>query len=215
MQIKKILLTILTFFNLIESTSLQAAIDPFLDDVIVELRMSYFYPSSSSFRKIFNHAKVNYELTSTIPLHLERCAWTQQMNLWTAIDYFSCRGESTVLHDKSHMRIIPITIGLKYFYPLPCQQMPLNFYLAGGMKYYFVHTHNHSEQVIKTIDRKGIGSVLEMGFFTRIKNHLVLDLFVSYSFKSFGAPSHSTPDVKMTGLNISGVNIGGGIGYQF
>lgn len=212
---KKILLTILTLLNLIKSATLQAGIDPIFDDAMIEFRSSYFYPSSSSFRKIFDHAKVNYELTSTIPLYVESCAWTQQMNLWIALDYFSCKGDSTALHDKTHIRIIPITLGLKYFYPLPCQQMPLNFYLAGGMKYYFVHTHNHSDQVKKTMDRKGLGGVLEVGFLTTIKNHLVLDLFVSYSFKSFGAPSHSTPAVKMTGMNISGVNIGGGIGYQF
>ena len=63
-----------------------------------------------------------------------------------------------------------------------------------------------------------MGGGVETGFTTTVTKHLVLDIFASYSFGAFGAPSISPskyPAVIPVGMNISGINVGGGIGYKF
>lgn len=185
------------------------------EGAILEFRPSYFYPTSSTFRKIFD-GSVNYQLTGTAPIGLcSRYEWVRSINLWGGVDYFSKTGHSQGLHDKTRIRMVPLTLGLKYFLPSCSRGYPLNFYAAGGMKYYFLQTHNHSEQVKNKINKNGMGGVVEVGFITTLRECFILDLFASYSFKSFGAPSSSDPAVKGTSLNISGLNVGAGIGYKF
>ncbi len=213
---KKKISSILSFFVLVMNGCLYA--DPQIscpsDGIILELRLSYFYPASSEFREIFHDGGVNYQLTSTLPICSGQNFWLDGIHLWTAVDYFSKAGNSMGLGDKTHIRIVPLTLGLKYFFPC-LEQTPGNFYAAGGMKYYFVHTHNSLDSVQKVVDRNGMGGVIEAGFITPIVDHLLLDLFVAYSFKSFGAPAISNPSVEATGMKVGGTNIGAGVGYQF
>lgn len=182
----------------------------------LEFRISYYHPTSSELRKMFNSGGINYQLTGTIPI----CPNSQNLltrgtNLWTGVDYFSKTGHSIGFDEKTKITIIPITLGIKYFLPSFSCRLPGNFYAGGGMKYYFLYTHNHSDTVRRYINRNGMGGVGEIGFITNIKNNLILDIFTSYSSKSFDAPSSSNPAVEGTDLNVSGFNIGAGIGYRF
>lgn len=181
----------------------------------LEYRLSYFYPSSSNFRHLFHGGGTNYQLTGTIPIYPERCDYTHGVNVWGAIDYFSKSEHTDELGNRITIRIIPTTLGLKYFFPTIEGIIPVNFYAAGGMKFYYVHTHNNSDLVKKTIDKRGLGGVVEAGFTTVIHCHLLLDVFASYSFRTFGPPSNSDPSVKSVGLDVSGFNFGAGLGYIF
>lgn len=185
------------------------------DSPIIELRASCFYPESSKFRSLFGNNKLNYQLTSSFPLYPNWCGWIRGINLWAAVDYYSHSGHTSTLQNKTSLRIVPLTLGVKYFLPAICQRVPINFYAAAGMKYYFVHNHNHSNIVKKTINKRGMGGTLEVGCLATLSCHLVVDLFAAYSFKSFGASSSSNPAVKMTGLDLGGLNIGAGFGYKF
>ncbi|MDR3624072.1 MAG: OmpW family outer membrane protein [Chlamydiales bacterium] len=185
-----------------------------LEKVVVAFRTSYFYPSSSTFRDMFQGG-VNFQLTSTIPIYKRQNLWLKRATLWTGIDYFYKDGHSTFLSDKTHIQIIPLTLGLKYYLPSLCFKLPLTCYVAAGMRYYFVHTHNDSNVVQQVIDRSGVGAVVETGVMTAIYDHIILDLFVSYSFKYFRAPSIDNLAVEGVGLNVGGVNVGMGIGYEF
>lgn len=184
------------------------------DRPIAEFRTSYFYPSSSDFRDIFRGG-INYQLTGTIPVYDGPDVWARGINLWGGIDYFSKDGHSTALDDRTSVRIVPLTLGVKYFFPAVAPDLPIHFYAAGGMKYYFVHTHNDSDMVTRTINRNGMGGVLEGGLITTFDNQLLMDVFLSYSFKSFGAPSISNPAVEGVEMDVSGFNVGVGVGYQF
>ncbi len=103
-------------------------------------------------------------------------------------------------------------MGLKYFFPAIGNLVFLNFYAGAGLKYYFVENQNNFDSHRKTIKRNGLGAVGELGFITTIYDHLILDFFVSYSLKSFGTPSGDRGDGR---LKLTGVNVGGGIGYMF
>ena len=185
------------------------------DKTLLEFRVSYYYPNSSELRKIFNNGGINYQLTGTIPICPNFQGLTRGVNLWTGVDYFSKTGHSIGFDEKAKITIIPITVGIKYFFPFFGCRLPGNFYAAGGMKYYFLYTHNHSNKIRRNINRRGMGSIAEIGFITNIENNLIIDIFGSYSSKSFGAPSISNPAIEGISLNVSGFNIGAGIGYKF
>ncbi|MBS0626588.1 MAG: hypothetical protein JSS09_00065 [Verrucomicrobia bacterium] len=213
----KITSSLLVFFALAIGSTSYAGEEkpPPTNGVILEFRPSYFYPISSDFRKAFRDGGVNYQLTGTIPVYKGPNPWVQGINIWTAVDYFDKKTHSTALGDKLNIRIVPITLGSKYFFPSLGQTVPINFYLAAGMKYYFVHTYNNSSYARNTINKNGLGGIVETGFIATIYHHLILDLFGSYSFKSFGAPSVSDTAIKGIGLNVSSINIGVGLGYKF
>jgi outer membrane protein W len=205
---KKILALLIVFI----SNYTQAYTPPSFDDVIVEFRTSYFYPSSSRFRQIFDRQRINYQLTGSFPI----ChAWWSRLNLWTAVNYLSLEGRSTGIGDRTSLRMIPVTLGLKYFLPSLCCKGSPDFYIAGGMKYYFVHNYNDSNYVQKSIDRKGWGGVAEVGCLFSIRDCYVLDLFAAYSFKSFHGPSSSNPYVISSRMKLDGFDIGVGVGYRF
>jgi len=203
------------FLFLISCFSDDAKACCFPNTPIVEFRVSYFRPVSSEFRETFHDGGAGYQLTSTLPIYCGPKAWGRGINLWTALDYFSKKGHSIGLDDGTSIRIVPLTLGLKYFFPSVGCRVPVNFYAGAGMKYYFVHTHNDSDLVQKNINRNGMGGIVEAGFIAPIAHHFLLDLFVSYSMKTFGATSTSIPSVEGTGMKVGGLNVGAGIGYQF
>ena len=183
--------------------------------IIVEFRPSYFYPISSDFRDVFHEGGIDYQLTGTFPVYYGQNAWLRGIDVWWGLDYFSKEGHSTALHDKTEIQIAPITLGLKYFFPPLGKRVPVTFYTAAAMKYYFVYTYNHSDYVKREINQNGMGGVVETGFTVTACKHWIFDLFAAYSFKSFGAPSVSSPSVETTGMNVSSINVGTGIGYKF
>jgi len=184
--------------------------------IILEFRPSYFYPISKEIREAFHNGGINYQITGQFPLYYGKDAWLQGINVWAAVDYFSRDGRTSGLNNKTKLRIIPLTLGLKFFFPPLGTVAPVNFYLGTGMKYFFVHNYTDSDFVKRNIDVNGMGGVVETGFTTTVVEHLVFDVFGSYSFRTFGPPNLSKyPAVEPTVMNISGINIGGGIGYKF
>jgi len=190
----------------------------FPEGVLLEFRPSYFYPISKGIRQAFHNGGVNYQITGAFPVYYGNNAWLQGLDVWAAVDYFSREGRTSGLGNKTRLRIVPLTLGLKYFFPDLGTVAPVNFYVASGMKYFFVYNYTDSDYAQKNVYANGMGGVVETGFTSTVMKHLVLDIFASYSFRTFGAPSISSskyPAVIPTGMNISGVNVGGGIGYKF
>jgi hypothetical protein len=184
--------------------------------ILVEFRPSYFYPISSELREIFGDGGVDYQLTGSFPVYSGENICLKGLSIWTAVDYIRIDGHSTVSNSKTTLQMVPVTLGAKYFFPAFGRVAPIRFYLASGMKYYFLHTHNEFNLVKENVNVNGMGGVIESGFTTTFWNHFSLDVFASYSFRSFGKPSIAKgPQVDLTGLNASGINLGLGIGYVF
>lgn len=183
--------------------------------VMLEVRTSYFYPTSHKFRSIFGDGNVNYQLNTTFPVYYGKNVWVQGIDIWFAVDYFHKNGHTKPLHDRTSISIVPITIGLKYFFPALGKVAPVNFYLGSGLKYFFVHTHDNNPYVKRILNVNGAGGVFETGFTTTFVKHLVLDVFASYSIKKFDAPSVHNAAVKAKSFDVSNVNVGLGLGYKF
>ena len=188
--------------------------NPTLDNFIIEFRPNYFHPLSSHFRTLFSGG-IDYQLTISCPVYWGENAWMRGINIFAAGDYYSRNGHSTFMKNKTSISIVPVTLGLKYFFPALGDPIPVTFYVASGMKYYFVHTHNKSHFVQKNIHVNGMGGMVESGVIAVFREHLVFDLFVSGSFKTLGPPSVSGSSSKGSRLNVSSINAGGGIGYKY
>ena len=79
------------------------------EKTLLEFRVSYFHPTSSEFRELFHDGGADYQLIGTLPFFRE-------LNIWTGVNYFSKESRSSELYDKMRIRIIPVTLGLKYFF---------------------------------------------------------------------------------------------------
>ena len=183
--------------------------------ILLEFRASYYYPTSKGIREAFDNGGVNYQITGSFPVYYGANPWIRGINIWGAIDYFSKEGRTSGLNNKTRLRIVPLTLGLKYFFPAIGTTAPVNFYIGSGMKYFFIYNYTDSDYVKRNLYANGMGGVVETGFTTTVMKHLVFDVFASYSFKTFDAPSLSKyPAVEPTKTNMSGINVGGGIGYK-
>ncbi len=173
------------------------------NSTFVEAKFSYFYFSSEELRKVYDQGGINYEVATCIPV------W-RGFHLWGAVDYFYKEGRSLEGDEKTNIRIIPLTLGLKYIY----HTNKFGFYGGVGPRYFFVRTKNDSDFVDSKTSVSGLGGVAEAGVLYSLSKHWLLDLFGSYSFKRLHPhTSHST--VQTHAEQVGGWNIGGGLGYKF
>jgi hypothetical protein len=170
---------------------------------ILEVRASYFRPFSKTLRKVTGEG-VTYGLEATLPV------W-RGWNIWGEVDYFSKSGTMQGIHRAVQITMVPITLGLKYFY-YPNRYWGL--YGGGAGKYYFVEEINRVFPMYKTTHHNGLGGVVEIGNVICI-GHFVIDIFSSWSFKKIDGPDHLSPNATSFGMQVGGWNIGMGLGYKF
>jgi len=177
-------------------------------DVKIEGGLSYFLPSSHRVREIYEDGGLNYHLnlSQTIFSHCD---------LWLGANYFSQYGHSLAGDQRTRIRIIPVSLGLKYFFPIKIRRMKGDFYLNGAFKYYFVKIHDESDFVDSHTSKNGLGGVLGFGTYLYLSRHVFLNFLVDYSIKTFHASHPHKPNTEGHSLNVGGWDFGGGIGLRF
>lgn len=178
---------------------------------VIEARFSYFWPESKTLREIYHNGGINYQMTGTVPFYQGENFALRGLNFWWAVDYFLAHGKSIGLEEKTRIQIEPLTAGLKWITP----NSMIRPYFGAGFKYYFMQVRNYSSFVKEYMANNGPGFALDAGFQLFIAKYFMADLFASYSFKQFGAPSIELANVQPTWLDIGGLNFGGGIGVKF
>lgn len=168
-----------------------------------EIKVGYFIPTNELFRKIYGGGGI-YNLELSTPV------W-DCVEAWAGVGYFTQTGHSIGLGDPTHITIVPITLGLKYYFPLT------NFfdgYVGIGAQANYLHMHDQSPFVIEHISKWGIGGIAKAGVICYLENCFFLDFFVDYSFCRI--PFHRTDNIviRNTG-DISGFSVGTGLGYDF
>ncbi len=192
---KKIILPI--FLSLLSlSTSINA--------LLIEGKFSYFRPDADVLRKIFPGWMPSYSIEVSNPI------W-KTIHIWGSVGYISKHGHSLGDHQSTSMRIIPIPLGLEYLSEFSDW---IKLYAGLGPRYFFVHVTNHSHFVHRTNSGNGLGGAFRGGGLIYFNKHLVLDLFVDYSLKKMDF-SGSSKTIKRHDLDLSGVSLGAGLGYQF
>lgn len=170
----------------------------------------YFRPTSSTLREIYGSAWCGGKVVGEG--NLSDSKWyLQRIYLFGEVGYLDKDGTTAVGGYDTTIRIIPLTLGLKWIQPLKGQWFG---YIGAGPRYFFMRIKDSLAVVKPRTYKNGCGGVVMVGskwFFAR---QAYLDTFLSYDFKRFSAPSTPT-SVTGHSLEIGGLQIGGGFGFSF
>lgn len=166
-------------------------------DWILELRGGYFYPISDKFRKIYKSGGPEVEV------EVSRGFCGNWMG-WGNVNYFQRDGRSIGLSEKTRIRMVPLSLGLKYQF-LPCAF--ISPYLGIGATYTFIDVKNHSNFVKKHVNRGGFGFVVKSGSYFYLSECFLLDLFIDYYYQK--------RELYRNNADLSGLRMGLGLGYRF
>ncbi len=178
------------------------------DNWEVEVRGAGVYPSSKRFRKIYS------DWAPEVQLEVARKVWGDSLYAWANVSYLWRNGHSEPLHNKTNVSLVPISIGLKYLFPLTCD---LNAYLGGGAAYSFLYVRDHSEFVRKRTTRRDWGGVIKSGLQYNLCNGFFIDFFADYLFQHFSKPhrDESHRNVETNSVNLNSLHLGLGLGMRF
>lgn len=101
---------------------------------------------------------------------------------------------SASLFDQHHIYFIPLELGAKWLRHFWANGRRCAFYLGAGAVGTYVHAKSH---------RWGFGGNWKTGWICYMNRHFTIDVFSEYTY------------TKVHHLNISGLSVGGGIGYSF
>ncbi|MCB0386391.1 MAG: hypothetical protein KDD43_13445, partial [Bdellovibrionales bacterium] len=138
----------------------------------------------------------------------------KDLYLFGGFNYLDAEGHSLGGHDQTEIRIIPLSLGLKYMYTAIEGSNPLKLYLGAGFRYFFVRVKNDVSFVKSRVTKSGLGGVVEGGALYFINNVVFLNGFIDYSFRNLGIINTKT-GVSGKGVEVGGLSIGGGLGFQF
>jgi hypothetical protein len=181
------------------STSKNDRISPLL-----ELKAGYFFFSDSKMKKVYKQGGYDFQLCGSTPLW----KWLQ---IYASAEFLEKEGKS--LNDSQSTRIweIPLSLGLEAVAKINKQT---HYYFMIGPRYFFVHVHNRSHFVDKTLNENGLGGFLGTGFHFFPCEHFLIDLFGEYSYCRLHFHSHKE-NVHARSVQVGGFVFGGGLGYAF
>ena len=191
---KKYLITICCF----------ASISLFATDVLPEVKAAYYYPLDSHFRNIYSETGL-YSIETSVQ------TW-DQLYSFASLGYLytSGRSKGNGGGDRTTFEMIPIGLGLKYLF----ETKYINPYLGLGMVVAYTDIDNHSKYVKRNQSKWGVGGLIKSGFLTYLNSQWFLDLFLDYTYLKIDFNDHPNNVVNHK-ADISGLSIGGGIGYKF
>jgi outer membrane protein len=172
--------------------------------LLIEAKVAAFIPTDQTFKKIYGSTGGIYGLEATFSLHA--C-----LSAWASADYFSQQGHSIGGDDPTQVTLVPLGLGLKYFFRVK----RVDFYLGAGLLGAYLHLHDHSPYVIQHLSKWGIGGVAKIGALYHLKEHLFVDVFTSYSHLNIDFHHTHHGEVICKAADLSHVSIGAGIGYCF
>ena len=160
-------------------------------DFVVELEAHYLFPSEKAFKDIYGGGMM-YGGEATIQV------W-KNIIIWFGGSTFSKTGELTFTKEETKLKITPIGGGLKY----RTQTGIVNFYGGLGINYYQYKETNP----IGDVSKSGPGITGKIGIYIKAIEGLLIDVYFNYSYCKI-----KPADYK---INIGGIEIGVGIGYEF
>lgn len=172
-------------------------------DWALEVRGGYFWPQQRVVREIYHHGGGEVEL--------EGMKWVYKgLNVWANVNYFPRSGQSIGPGDSTRINLVPLSWGVKYFFPLVAG---LDVYLGGGASYTFVRIKDNSCFVEEHVSKGGFGGVGKFGVAYTFNNHLFLDLFADYYSRMRFHPKN--PCIEGFSVNFGGIRTGLGIGMAY
>lgn len=170
-------------------------------------RVAYYHPESSRMRKVYANGFADYQLEIG---KMIGCHW----QVWTGVSGFSKEGHSTYSHNSTRLQLIPIYLGVKYFYNVsPC----IDLYAGGAACYSMLRIKDHSHYVHEHTNKNAFGGLAQLGLNYYFTDCIFVNLFADYYFQHFHFKKSDSYSyyVERNSLNMSGYKLGGGIGFVF
>ena len=171
---------------------------------VVEAKGGYFFFSDAKMRKVYDRGGGDFQISGSFRI------W-KSLQIYGSVEYLSRHGRSLGGHQKTRIWEIPLSLGLKPVIPI---SEKIQYYFALGPRYCFIHQHNQSAFVDRTLNQNGFGGFANTGFNFFPYRHLSVDLFAEYSYvRLHFHPSKA--NVVGRRMQVGGFTFGGGLGYAF
>lgn len=173
----------------------------------VEAEAGAFFPLDSNMRHIYGTALPIFTLAGNWWFH-------KSWDLWLDVSYVFGNGHATGVGDEStHLSYIPLSIGIKYFYPVT---KSTDIYVGVGPSYGFMHTVDRSEHVHRKTSANNFGATAKSGVIYSFNKRWYLQGFFNYMYqKMYFHQTESEPFVYRYSANLSSLQLGGGVGLKF
>jgi hypothetical protein len=174
-------------------------------DFTVETRVSYFHPFSKRVRDIYGDGWANFEVEASQTMCNE---WT----IWERASGWPVTGRSTALHNRTKMRLWSLQLGvIRQFFISPYWR----YYFGLGASYNFFNIHDSSHYVRKHFSKNEFGGVARTGVHYFFRDYCFIDINLEYQYQKFDFSRHRHSRVSIRNVNLSGIQIGGGLGILF
>lgn len=170
----------------------------------LEVKVGYFFFTNSKMRKVYDSGGWDLQLSGSFPV------W-KWLELYASVEYLEKHGRTLGLHQKTSLWEVPLSLGLK---PVVKIADWAQYYAALGPRYIFVHVHNHSSSLDRTLDQNGVGGFVNTGFNFFPTRHFVVDIFGEYSYARMHFHA-SNKNLQGETAQVGGLLFGVGLGYVF
>lgn len=183
-------------------TGLIGSIEAFKPELQPEFRIGYFRPSETKFRKIYQEWSAQCQFEVSTPVYTPMPIYG-----WFNVGYDYTRGLSLGLKNRTSIRLVPMTLGLKYYW---CLMPRLSVYLGAGGGGTYVQIHDDNPDVVRHTNKMAWGVALKSGLNYKIGRSAFADFFVDYTYMHLAVHGKNRNNA-----NLGGLIIGFGAGIQF
>jgi outer membrane protein len=202
-----------------------------------EFRVAYYHPSSKRVRHIYGDGWADYQFELSKSFKgfgglgggCCSCFNDIEWRVWAGVSGFSKKGHSIGFHDDTKLQLVPISFGLKIFYPIFCNT---KVFIGGAACYSLLRIHDHSEYVHQHVRKESWGGLFQSGITYDFCSWAYVSVFFDYYFQRFhfhddklssfsGSSdsylfsSSSSRYIERSDLNMNGYKVGAGIGISF
>jgi hypothetical protein len=187
-------------------------------DISAEARVAYYHPCSKRVRRIYHDGWADYQFEVSK-------GFGRNLRVWTGVSGFSRRGQSIGFHNRTTLQLIPVYLGLRYYYPLLCN---VDVFVGGAACYSYLRIRDHSDFVHKHTRREEWGGVVQSGLSYNFCGWGVVSVFFDYFFQRFHFHKRSERGsfygsnfyyddrfIYRRSLNMDGYKVGVGLGVKF
>lgn len=188
--------------------------------IAAEARVAYYHPTSKKVRRIYRDGWVDYqfELSKSFKGFGSLIGNDLEWRIWTGVSGFSRKGDSIHFHDDTRLQLIPVSLGLKVFYPIFCN---VKAFIGGAACYSFLRIHDDSNYVHKHVHKENWGGLIQSGLNYQFCNWGFVSVFFDYFFQRYHfhdkkhVSSYNSCFIKRSNLNMNGYKVGVGLGVIF
>jgi len=161
----------------------------------IEARGSAYFPVSNTYRRIYGTVGPTVAFEGFGKLR-------NQVWGWTNVQWVPKHGHSIGNNNSTHINVLNWSLGLKYTWRFQKNYYP---YLGIGPNLSAVWLDNHSH-CTKSPSKTAVGFVVKSGVYCVVYKHLYVNAFVDYLYQRVQFKKDA---------NLSGANLGAGLGYFF